>query len=212
MTDVLTLHQISLTIRGKTLLKDINLSIPKGSFITLAGPSGAGKSTILKICARLLTPSSGKLLYNERDAFLIPPQDYRRHVSYCFQQPVLFGETVADNLNFPFQIRNQAPDQERQHALLDQINLPADYLSKNIASLSGGEKQRIALIRNLMFEPDVLLLDEVTTGLDAENKQIVHRLIDNYRQKGTILAITHDQEELAQAEKIVTIKGGQIHE
>ncbi|MDF9445605.1 ATP-binding cassette domain-containing protein, partial [Limosilactobacillus mucosae] len=75
MTDVLTLHQISLIIRGKTLLKDINLSIPKGSFITLAGPSGAGKSTILKICARLLTPSSGKLLYNERDAFLIPPQD-----------------------------------------------------------------------------------------------------------------------------------------
>lgn len=212
MTDILTLRQISLTIQGKTLLKDINLSVPKGSFITLAGPSGAGKSTILKICARLLTPSSGELLYNGRDAFSMAPQDYRRHVSYCFQQPVLFGETVADNLNFPFQIRNQAPDQERQHALLEQVNLPADYLSKNIASLSGGEKQRIALIRNLMFEPEVLLLDEVTTGLDVANKQIVHQLIKNYGQKGTILAITHDQEELAQAEKIVTIKGGQIHE
>ena len=105
MTDVLTLHQISLTIRGKTLLKDINLSIPKGSFITLAGPSGAGKSTILKICARLLTPSSGKLLYNERDAFLIPPQDYRRHVSYCFQQPVLFGETVASRFAIKYLIK-----------------------------------------------------------------------------------------------------------
>ncbi|MFR0610129.1 ATP-binding cassette domain-containing protein [Limosilactobacillus mucosae] len=212
MTDILTLRQISLTIQGKTLLKDINLSVPKGSFITLAGPSGAGKSTILKICARLLTPSNGELLYNGSNAFSMAPQDYRRHVSYCFQQPVLFGETVADNLNFPFQIRNQAPDQEKQHALLDQVNLPADYLSKSIASLSGGEKQRIALIRNLMFEPDVLLLDEVTTGLDAENKQIVHQLIDNYRQKGTILAITHDQEELTQAEKIVTVEGGQLHE
>lgn len=106
MADILTLRQISLTMQGKTLLKNINLSVPKGAYITLAGPSGAGKSTILKICARLLSPS----IYQGQNAFQMPPQEYRRHVSYCFQQPVLFGETVSDNLDFPFQIRNQAPD------------------------------------------------------------------------------------------------------
>lgn len=70
----------------------------------------------------------------------------------------------------------------------------------------------MALIRNLMFKPVILLLDEVTTGLDAQNKQIVHQLIANYRQTGTILAITHDPDELARAEKIITVKGGQINE
>ena len=102
MADILTLHQISLTMQGKTLLKNINLSVPKGAYITLAGPSGAGKSTILKICARLLSPGSGELLYQGQNAFQMPPQEYRRHVSYCFQQPVLFGETVSDNLDFHF--------------------------------------------------------------------------------------------------------------
>ena len=142
----------------------------------------------------------------------MPPQEYRRHVSYCFQQPVLFGETVSDNLDFPFQIRNQAPDRNRQQELLDQVNLPKDYLTKSISSLSGGERQRVALIRNLMFKPAILLLDEVTTGLDAQNKQIVHQLIANYRQTGNILAITHDHDELDKAEKIITVKGGQINE
>ncbi|MCT7895369.1 MAG: ATP-binding cassette domain-containing protein, partial [Lactobacillus gasseri] len=100
------------------------------------------------------------------------------------QQPSLFGEKVADNLSFPYEIRKQAVDRERLLQLLHEVSLEADYLDKDITSLSGGEKQRIALIRNLIFLPKVLLLDEVTTGLDEDNKAIVHQLIERVHQQG----------------------------
>ncbi len=93
----------------------------------------------------------------------MPIETYRQKVSYCFQQPTLFGETVYDNLLFPFTVRQEAFNQEKVVALLQQVKLPAAYLEKKIAELSGGERQRVALLRNIIFVPDVLLLDEVTT-------------------------------------------------
>lgn len=143
----------------------------------------------------------------------IDPLMYRRSVSYCFQQPSLFGEKVADNLSFPYEIRKQAVDRERLLQLLHEVSLEADYLDKDITSLSGGEKQRIALIRNLIFLPKVLLLDEVTTGLDEDNKAIVHQLIERVHQQGvTIIQVTHDQDEITTAQNIIRIKKGGILE
>ena len=82
-------------------------------------------------------------------------------VSYCFQQPVLFGDTVADKLDFPFEIRKEPVKRQHEIELLKHVNLSSSYLEKPIADLSGGEKQRVALIRNLLFKPKVLLLDEL---------------------------------------------------
>lgn len=210
MEPILALEHVNFKVEQQVILQDISLTVPQGSFITLAGPSGSGKSTILKICARLLTPTSGKIIYQGQNITSIQPNEYRRHVSYCFQQPVLFGETVRDNLDFPYQIRNQEPNEQRQKKLLNQVNLGQDYLDKNISSLSGGERQRVALIRNLIFVPEILLLDEITTGLDTANKEIVHRLINSYRKQGTILAVTHDTEELKNAEQIVHVERGRV--
>lgn len=143
----------------------------------------------------------------------IDPVTYRRSVSYCFQQPSLFGEKVADNLSFPYEIRKQAVDRERILRLLHEVSLEADYLDKDITSLSGGEKQRIALIRNLIFLPKVLLLDEVTTGLDGDNKAIIHQLIERVHQQGvTVIQVTHDQSEIDKAQNIIKIKKGGILE
>lgn len=207
--DVLSLKNISF----KNILTNINLSIPQNSFITLSGPSGSGKSTILKICARMLTQSTGELIFEGEDAAKTPVDKYRMQVSYCFQQPVLFGDTVADNLDFPFKIRNEPLDRQHEIELLERVNLSSYYLEKPIADLSGGEKQRVALIRNLMFKPKILLLDEVTTGLDANNKEIVHMLISSYRKSGgTVIAVTHDTDELRQAEQIIHIEEGRILE
>ena len=141
--------------------------------------------------------------------FRCRPRNIAATSPIVFNSPSCLAKRSATILVSHFRF---APDRNRQQELLDQVNLPKDYLTKSIASLSGGEKQRVALIRNLMFKPAILLLDEVTTGLDAQNKQIVHQLIANYRQTGTILAITHDPGELAKAEKIITVKGGQINE
>lgn len=141
----------------------------------------------------------------------IDPLTYRRNVSYCFQQPSLFGEKVSDNLSFPYEIRNFKVDQERVYQLLRDVNLGAEYLAKDINSLSGGEKQRVALIRNLVFLPKVLLLDEVTTGLDQASKEIVHHLIDQVHRKGvTIVQVTHDQGEIESAQHIIQIEKGGI--
>jgi putative ABC transport system ATP-binding protein len=91
------------------------------------------------------------------------------------------------------------------------VALPADYLDKKITTLSGGEKQRVALIRNLLFRPEVLLLDEVTTGLDEESKEIVHQLIARVHQEGTtIVQVTHDQEELAASKQLLHMEKGGV--
>lgn len=167
----------------------------------------------MKICARMLTQSTGELIFEGEDAAKIPVDKYRMQVSYCFQQPVLFGDTVSDNLDFPFEIRKEPVKRQHEIELLKRVNLSSSYLEKPIADLSGGEKQRVALIRNLMFKPKVLLLDEVTAGLDADNKKIVHMLISSYRKSGgTVIAVTHDTDELRQAEQIIRIEEGRIIE
>lgn len=211
---VLTIQDVSFSIDQQTILQPLSLEIATGEVITLVGPSGSGKSTLLKIIASLLTPSTGSILFNNQDISMLDPVNYRKEVSYCFQQPSLFGETVSDNLNFPFEIRKKAVDEPLIQSYLKQVDLPASFLTKKITELSGGEKQRIALIRNLLFPPQVLLLDEVTTGLDTESKEIVQQLLKNSAEAGTtLIQVTHDESEIAQAHRLITIdKGGLLHD
>ncbi|MBE9388491.1 ABC transporter ATP-binding protein [Vagococcus salmoninarum] len=211
---VLTIQDVSFSIDQQTILQPLSLEIATGEVITLVGPSGSGKSTLLKIIASLLTPSTGSILFNNQDISMLDPVNYRKEVSYCFQQPSLFGETVSDNLNFPFEIRKKALDETLIQSYLKQVDLPASFLSKKITELSGGEKQRIALIRNLLFPPQVLLLDEVTTGLDTDSKEIVQQLLKHSAEAGTtLIQVTHDESEIAQAHRLITIdKGGLLHD
>ncbi|WP_461213587.1 ABC transporter ATP-binding protein [Lacticaseibacillus sp. GG6-2] len=211
MPAIFELQAVGFTTDDQPLLTDINLTVAPGEFVTIAGPSGAGKSTLLRLLATLLTPTSGTIIYNGQPQADYDKITYRREVSYCFQQPSLFGETVADNLSFPFTIRKQAFDQQQAEAALASVDLPEAMLSKPITSLSGGEKQRVALIRNLLFPPRVLLLDEVTTGLDAATKGIVHRLIEALNaKKMTIIAVTHDDAEIAAAHRLIQVVGGRL--
>lgn len=210
---ILKLRNVAYQAGQKQILQNVSFEVEEGAFLTLIGPSGAGKSTILKLIANLINPTSGKIFFREKDIMKIDPLIYRRSVSYCFQQPSLFGEKVADNLSFPYEVRKQAVDRKRLLQLLHEVSLEADYLDKDVTSLSGGEKQRIALIRNLIFLPEVLLLDEVTTGLDEDNKAIVHQLIERVHQQGvTIIQVTYDQDEITAAQNIIRIKKGGILE
>lgn len=210
---ILKLRNVAYQAGQKQILQNVSFEVEEGAFLTLIGPSGAGKSTILKLIANLINPTSGKIFFREKDIMKIDPLIYRRSVSYCFQQPSLFGEKVADNLSFPYEVRKQAVDRKRLLQLLHEVSLEADYLDKDVTSLSGGEKQRIALIRNLFFLPEGLLLDEVTTGLDEDNKAIVHQLIERVHQQGvTIIQVTHDQDEITAAQNIIRIKKGGILE
>lgn len=208
---ILTMRQVDFVVEEKPIINGINLQVNSGDYLTISGPSGGGKSTLLKLIATLLTPTSGEILFNNQAQASYPTTDYRKEVSYCFQQPTLFGETVQDNLAFPFLVRGKAFEQAKVDHLLDLVDLPELYLTKKITELSGGERQRVALIRNLIFLPKVLLLDEVTVGLDSASKAIVKKLIQRVHADGvTILLVTHESDILAQAQQVIWIKEGKI--
>ena len=214
MKNVFEIEHLNYAVNNKKILKDINLKVTEGEYLTITGPSGSGKSTLLKNIATLLTPTSGEILYFGKRQSKIKKETYRREVSYCFQQPSLFGDTVKDNLSFPFLIRNMPFDETKAKDALKSVDLPIEMLNKPITELSGGEKQRVALIRNVLFLPKVLLLDEVTTGLDKETKDIVHEMIErlNIQKNITILTITHDESEISVAHKIIKIVAGRLEE
>lgn len=197
---------------NKTILKDITVSINQGDYISIVGPSGSGKSTFLKLCCHLISPTEGKILYKGKSILEHNPMELRKNISYCFQTPYLFGETVMDNIFFPFTLRNMKIDLKRVEELLILFNLDKEYLKKDVKKLSGGEKQRIALIRTLLFKPEILLLDEVTSALDIDNTLIVENVMKSLNQNGsTIIWVTHNPEQSKRnAYKLLTIEAGEI--
>lgn len=209
---LLELSNISYIVKDKSIISDVSLSVNQGDYITIVGPSGSGKSTLLKLCSDLISPTSGTITYNDRPLTAIDPESYRRKVGYCFQRPYLFAKTVRRNILFPYDIRGLKPDMSRIEYLFDLLHMPLNYMERRNDELSGGEMQRICLIRSLIFEPKVLLLDEVTSALDATNTSIVENVIDELHKKGiTIISITHNEEQsLRIANRRITIVDGQL--
>lgn len=209
---LLEINNLSFETADKKILENIQFVLGEGDFLSITGPSGSGKSTLLKIIATILSKTSGEILYNGKPIESYEPTEYRKEVSYCFQSPVLFEDTVKDNLAFPYDIRQMAFDEGKAVEYLKTVGLSEDYLNKSITSLSGGEKQRIALIRNILFQPKILLLDEVTSALDEENRQIIWKWLHEMRQKTemTILMISHNEEEAALASKHIRIVAGKM--
>lgn len=209
---LLELSNISYIVKDKSIISDVSLSVNQGDYITIVGPSGSGKSTLLKLCSDLISPTSGTITYNDRPLTAIDPKSYRREVGYCFQRPYLFTKTVRRNILFPYDIRGLKPDMSRIEYLFDLLHMPLNYMERRNDELSGGEMQRICLIRSLIFEPKVLLLDEVTSALDATNTSIVENVIDELHKKGiTIISITHNEEQsLRIANRRITIVDGQL--
>ena len=207
---LLELSNISYVANDKSIIRDVSLSVNQGDYITIVGPSGSGKSTLLKLCSDLISPTSGTITYNGRFLMAIDPESYRKEVGYCFQRPYLFAKTVRRNILFPYDIRGMKPDMERIKYLFGLLHMPMEYLERRNDELSGGEMQRICLIRSLIFEPKVLLLDEVTSALDSVNTSIVEQVIDELHYKGmTIVSITHSEEQSSRkANRRITIVDG----
>ncbi|MGX7393820.1 ABC transporter ATP-binding protein [Carnobacterium mobile] len=211
---IINLTQLGFEVKDQTILKGIDFFVEKGEFVTITGPSGSGKSTLLKMIATMLSPTTGIVEYQGKSLTEYDPIEYRKEVSYCFQTAVLFGQTVQENLAFPYIIRNKEFDSKKAIDYLNKVGLDKIYLTKNINELSGGEKQRIALIRSLLITPKVLLLDEVTSALDAKNQQIIKRLIQEMNQKEqiTVLWVTHNPAEISAANRIIEIVNGEAEE
>ncbi|MCK7067508.1 iron ABC transporter ATP-binding protein FetA [Enterobacter bugandensis] len=213
---VLQIKDVGFRVANNTILQHVGFNLSPGEFKLITGPSGCGKSTLLKIVASLLSPTEGTILFEGQDIASLSPESYRQQVSYCVQTPVLFGDTVFDNLIFPWQIRNKTPEPEKFIDDLARFGLAKETLTKSISELSGGEKQRVSLIRNLQFLPKVLLLDEITSALDDANKRNVNEIIHCYarEQNIAVLWVTHDSNEITHADDVITLQphGGKMQE
>ena len=197
-----------------TALKDIDLEIGRGEFVSLIGPSGCGKSTLLRIVGDLIAPSSGEVLVNEKTA-VRARQD--RDYGMVFQAPVLFEwRTVEDNVKLPLEVmgHDAARRTARVREMLDLVEL-ADFSGHRPWQLSGGMQQRVAIARALAFEPSILLMDEPFGALDEMTRERMNQEVQRiWQQTGiTILFVTHSIPEavfLSSRVVVMSARPGQI--
>jgi putative spermidine/putrescine transport system ATP-binding protein len=198
-----------------TAVQDFNLTVDRGEFVSFLGPSGCGKTTTLRMIAGFEQPTSGTIVINGEDVTYRAPN--RRNVGMVFQSYALFPNmSVADNIAFGLKVRKRPKDQiqKRVGELLDLINLP-DKGKRYPYQLSGGQQQRVALARALAFEPQVLLLDEPLSALDAKIRVALrHEIRQIQRQLGiTTVYVTHDQEEaLSLSDRVVVMSEGRMEQ
>lgn len=210
--EILNIKDLYYRANNIDIINGISIDVIEGDCISVVGSSGSGKSTLLKLCADLIPITTGNINYRGLSYSTYNPIELRRKISYCIQIPVLFGKDVWQNLEFPFKVRKSIIEKGRIEGLMREFNLDKDILGKNIDSLSGGEKQRIAIIRNLMFVPDILLLDEATSALDKANADVVENYIRELNKSGTtVIWITHSMDQSTGIfNKRVTIQNGKI--
>jgi iron(III) transport system ATP-binding protein len=201
------------TFGGFTAIPDLSLTIEPGTLVTLLGPSGCGKTTTLRMLAGLEHPSSGRILIGGKDVTMLPANE--RDVSMVFQSYALFPHmTALDNVAYGLESSGVKRKEAREKAggALDLVGL-AGMGSRLPAELSGGQQQRVAVARALVVEPQVLLLDEPLSNLDARLRRRVRTDIRELQQRlgFTAVYVTHDQDEaLAVSDRIIVMKDGGI--
>ncbi len=193
------------------VVRDFDLSIEKGEFVSLLGPSGCGKTTVLRMVAGFETPSSGAIAIDGRDVIALRPN--QRHIGMVFQAYALFPNlTVAENVAFGLKVKRMPADLRaaRVREMLALIGLP-DLGNRYPFQLSGGQQQRVALARALAIKPHVLLLDEPLSALDARIRVSLRAQIREIQRELqiTTIFVTHDQEEaLSISDRVVVMNGG----
>ncbi|WP_342076107.1 ABC transporter ATP-binding protein [Yoonia sp. SS1-5] len=201
---------------GETLVvKDLNLSMPKGEFLTMLGPSGSGKTTCLMMLAGFETATHGDILLDGVSINNIPP--HKRGIGMVFQNYALFPHmSVAENLAFPLEVRKMGKSErdEKVKRALDMVQM-GDFAGRRPAQLSGGQQQRIALARALVFEPELVLMDEPLGALDKQLRETLQFEITNLAHELgiTTVYVTHDQTEaLTMSDRVAVFDDGRIQQ
>ena len=201
---------------GETLVvKDLNLSMPKGEFLTMLGPSGSGKTTCLMMLAGFETATHGDIRLDGKGINNIPP--HKRGIGMVFQNYALFPHmTVNENLSFPLEIRKMSKSEreEKVKRALEMVQMGA-FGARRIAQLSGGQQQRIALARALVFDPSLVLMDEPLGALDKQLREHmqfeIKRIADDLDI--TVVYVTHDQTEaLTMSDRVAVFDDGRIQQ
>lgn len=215
---MITLKDVSKSyVEGAPALADVNIQIEEGEFVFVVGDSGSGKSTLIKLLLKELEPTSGSIIINDKILSEIPRRQvprFRRNIGCVFQDfRLLKDRNVYENVAFAQRIIS-APARsikEKVPKMLSLVGLAAKYKSKP-NQLSGGEQQRVAIARALINEPKILLADEPTGNLDANNAWEIMKLLDEINKRGTtVLVVSHNMEIVeAMKKRVITLQQGHV--
>ncbi|RKX36714.1 MAG: ABC transporter ATP-binding protein [Verrucomicrobia bacterium] len=204
---------ITLQVHRQTLFDDATLRISSGEKLVVRGVSGSGKSSLLKCAVGALPLAGGSVRVGDLTLSADTVADIRARIAFIGQEPVLGTENVHDALLLPFHFKahcENQPSDERVSQLLERLHLPANILDKPCKRISGGEKQRIAILRALLLNKTIFLADEVTSALDPESKIAV--MAELFRPEITLLSVSHDPEWIAACDRIIDIENHQLIE
>ena len=191
-------RHVALRYGEKEVLKDVNLSIDDGEFMVLVGPSGSGKTTMLKMINRLLEPTDGNIYMDDKRIKDYNQRDLRLSTGYVLQQIALFPNlTVAENIAIIPEMKGWNKDKIKQNTaeLLEMVGLPAhEYAGRLPSMLSGGEQQRVGIVRAIIGEPKILLMDEPFSALDAISRKQLQALTRKLHEefKITVILVTNE--------------------
>jgi len=200
------------------VLKGVDLHIAKGEIVSIVGPSGAGKTTLLQILGTLDKPNTGKVLVDGIDFSKLGEKELaafrNKHIGFIFQFHQLLPEfTALENVMIPALIgrKDKKKSEERAKEILAYLQL-ADRMGHKPNELSGGEKQRVAVARALINDPGLILADEPSGSLDSKNRDELHKLLFDLREKFglTIVIVTHDKELAALSDRVIEMRDGLV--
>lgn len=202
-----------------TAINNVNISIEKGEFVGIIGHTGSGKSTLVQHLNGLLTPSSGEVLLDGKNIneSKITRRQARFKVGLCFQYPEyqLFESTVYKDISFGPKNMGLSEDEidNRVNKAADFVGLKPDMLNKSPFDLSGGEKRRVAIAGVMAMEPEILILDEPSAGLDPRGRDMIAEMISSYRKTtgSTVIIVSHSMEDVAKsADKVLVMNKSEV--
>ncbi|MCC9599956.1 ATP-binding cassette domain-containing protein [Stieleria sp. JC731] len=194
-------QQIEVTFESQTIIRDVTVSIPAGETVAVIGESGCGKTVFMKTLVGLITPTRGAILFDKLNLAKLSPQhlsDVRRRFGFVFQNAALFDSmSIFDNVAFPLRQSTGADaDEIRERVMrhLQEVGLPKSVVRKRPSELSGGMRKRVGLARAIILEPELVVYDEPTTGLDPIMSDVINELMLDVRRRYpvTSVIVTHD--------------------
>ena len=201
---------------GDDILQDLDFSVRPGTSVAVVGPSGSGKSTLVKLLMRLYEPTEGAILVDDYDIRDIKLSSLRKHISMVPQEPVLFSGTIAENIVYgrdeatPEAIMDAARSAELHDFVL---TLPTKYearIGERGTNLSGGQKQRLAFAMAILTDPNILILDDTTSALDAQTEAKIQKTLDRIMEGRTTFVITHRISTAMRADRILVLDNGRM--
>jgi tungstate transport system ATP-binding protein len=214
MNEIISIHDLLIQRNGRDALKIKSLDVKRGETLAIVGPNGAGKSTLLLALAHLIKPKHGEILFNGKPISQMNELEYRRKISFVFQDPLLMDMTVEKNIALGLKFRSTDKDETRRRVnRWSQAMGVASLLGRRAGQLSGGEAQRVSLARAFVLDPELLLMDEPFSAVDPPTRAQLLKDLSNLLSQDhrTTIFVTHNLKEAAQvSDRVAVIINGEL--